>query len=194
MFKRGDNISKVLDNPKELILKVAKELAYEEGINKINMRKLATRCNIALGTIYNYYPNKIDIVIDVVEDFWNECFENIDFMLDEKLDFFQQLKKLYFYMLNYLEKFESNWLKDLANLSSLNKKKGRARELKYILRFHEISIELLETHKAEFNKDIFNRFTQDEVIKFIIQNIFLMLRTYQRDYSFFDYTLKKVLL
>lgn len=158
------------------------------------MRKVAAKCNIALGTIYNYYPNKIDIVIAVVEDFWRECFINIDLILDENLDFFQQLEKLYFYLLNYLEQFENDWLKDLTSLSSSNRKKGREKEFKYILRFYKMLIRLLESHKDEFNKEVFNKFNREEILKFIIQNIFLMLKTFQKNYSFFDYTLKKILL
>ena len=42
---------------KEEILKAGRKIAQEKGLSAINMRSVAAECNIALGTLYNYYSN-----------------------------------------------------------------------------------------------------------------------------------------
>lgn len=51
-------ISKISENMTKHILEISKEIAYKEGLSEISMRKVASKCDIALGTIYNYYPTK----------------------------------------------------------------------------------------------------------------------------------------
>lgn len=187
-------MSRTIDNPKELILKAAKEVAHEEGLSKISMRKVASKCEIALGTIYNYYPTKMDIVIAIVEDFWNECFKNFHTIYNNELDFFTQLEKVYFYILDYLEKFESNWLDELTSLSSDNKHKGKKKESEFIKNFGGMFKRILDEHKSEFSKEVFESFSDDQILKFIIDNFFIMLRRFEHDYSILDFTLKKMLL
>ena len=44
---------------REEILAVCREIVAEEGLSSVNMRLVASRCNIALGSVYNYFhPNR----------------------------------------------------------------------------------------------------------------------------------------
>lgn len=186
-------MSKIIHNPSLLILNAAKELAYEEGLSNISMRKVASKSKIALGTIYNYYPTKMDIIIAIVEDFWQGCFKNLHTVYNEELDFFTQLEKLYFYILHYLEKFESNLLEDLTNLSSSNKNKGKKKESEYIQKFHSTFKRILDSHKDELSSDVFEKFSEEAILRFIIDNFFIMLKRFEHDYEILDFTLKKML-
>ena len=42
----------------DLILEKALLIAKREGVDKLSIRKLATACGIAVGSVYNYYPDK----------------------------------------------------------------------------------------------------------------------------------------
>ena len=42
----------------EEILEHALKIAIEEGVDKVSIRKLATSCGIAVGSMYNYYKDK----------------------------------------------------------------------------------------------------------------------------------------
>lgn len=57
------------------ILKAAKELALSKGTDALGMREVAQHCNIAVGSIYNYFPTKSDLEIAVVGEIWMEIFE-----------------------------------------------------------------------------------------------------------------------
>lgn len=187
-------MARIIENPKELILETAKQLAYSEGLGCLNMRKIATQCDIALGTIYNYYPTKMDLMIAVIEDFWRNCFGGMRPLIKEELDFFQQLEVFYFYLLDYLEQFERNWLEELTSLSASNKLKGKAKEAEYMEHFTKFFKHLFMAKKHEFNPEIFESFSDEKIIGFILAQFFAMLRKFEHDYSFFDFTIKKILL
>ena len=187
-------MSRIIDNPKELIFNISKEIAYSEGISNISMRKVANKANLAIGTIYNYYPTKVDIIFDIIQDFWCECFVSIDKVYDLELDFFQQLEKFYFYILEYLERFESNWIKELSDLSSENKSKGKKKEAEFMSTFMSVFRNLINKHMDEFNKTVFLEFGEEKIVQFILEQFFIMLKRFEHDYSFFDCVLRKLLL
>ena len=43
---------------KEEILEHALNIAIEEGVDQVSIRKLAASLNIAVGSMYNYYKDK----------------------------------------------------------------------------------------------------------------------------------------
>ncbi|NLC64792.1 MAG: TetR/AcrR family transcriptional regulator, partial [Erysipelothrix sp.] len=57
---------------KEAILSVGKEIVSQSGINALNMRNIAQRCNISVGSVYNYFPSKGDLIIATIESVWQE--------------------------------------------------------------------------------------------------------------------------
>ena len=63
-------MSRIIENPEQLILNGAKEILYNEGLEKFSMRTLSKKCNIALGTIYNYYSTKEDLIVELMTDYW----------------------------------------------------------------------------------------------------------------------------
>lgn len=158
------------------------------------MRTVAKECDIALGTIYNYFPTKMDLIIAIVESFWAECFRTLRSSYDKNLDFFGQLEALYFYILEYLNQFKSNWLSDLSSLSSINKTKGKQKEEEYMSHFIGLFERLFKEHKHEFDETLFVTFDEDELIHFIFSNFISMLKKGDRNYKFFNAMLKRILL
>ena len=67
-------MSRIIENPEQLILSRAKEILYNEGFKKFSMRNLSGKCGIALGTIYNYYSTKEELIIEMMTDYWKEHF------------------------------------------------------------------------------------------------------------------------
>ena len=52
---------------KEDILAVSKEMVAENGVQAINMRNVARQCGVAVGSVYNYFPSKNDLMIAVID-------------------------------------------------------------------------------------------------------------------------------
>ena len=59
---------------KELILAVCRQIVSENGLPALNMREVARRCGVALGSIYNYFPSKDDIMIAAIDSVWHDIF------------------------------------------------------------------------------------------------------------------------
>lgn len=49
-------------------------MVSEEGVQAINMRAVARRCNVALGSLYNYFPSKEELVTSTIESVWQDIF------------------------------------------------------------------------------------------------------------------------
>jgi AcrR family transcriptional regulator len=50
------------------ILQAAAELATEGGFDAVQMREVAERADVALGTLYRYFPSKIHLLVSVLAD------------------------------------------------------------------------------------------------------------------------------
>lgn len=59
---------------KETLLNQCREMVSENGLSSISMRGVAERCNVALGSLYNYYPSKKDLLLAVIESVWHDIF------------------------------------------------------------------------------------------------------------------------
>ena len=55
-----------------IIIETGKEIIKTDGIKAINMRTIASKANISLGSIYNYYKDKDELLIAVVKSIWTE--------------------------------------------------------------------------------------------------------------------------
>lgn len=59
---------------KEQILSVCRAIIAEEGVSALSMRAVAERCHVALGSLYNYFPSKDDLLTAAVESVWEDIF------------------------------------------------------------------------------------------------------------------------
>jgi TetR/AcrR family transcriptional regulator, cholesterol catabolism regulator len=50
------------------IIQAAAALASRGGVEEMQMRKVADRAGVALGTLYRYFPSKMDLVVAVVSE------------------------------------------------------------------------------------------------------------------------------
>ena len=55
---------------RQALLEAAREIARRDGLGHISIRRTAAMCGVSIGTVYNYYPAKADLVLAVIEDFW----------------------------------------------------------------------------------------------------------------------------
>ena len=75
MFDIGEahSINTVVTSKAE-ILKACREIVAEQGLAAVNMRAVAKRCGIALGSLYYYFPSKDELVLETIESVWQSIF------------------------------------------------------------------------------------------------------------------------
>ena len=59
---------------KEDILKNSRELIREKGWAAVSIRSVASACGVSVGSIYNYYDSKAELISATVESVWCEIF------------------------------------------------------------------------------------------------------------------------
>lgn len=62
----------------DLILKSAAGIVKERGVSSCTMRVLAKELNIAVGTLYNYYPSREELLRDLFDYSWKKTILKID--------------------------------------------------------------------------------------------------------------------
>lgn len=58
----------------EEILKASRELIRRQGWSAVSVRSVASACGVSVGTIYNHFGSKEELVGETVESVWYELF------------------------------------------------------------------------------------------------------------------------
>ncbi len=68
---------KVIENLKEKILAEADKQLREVGYSAMTIQSIARACGVGIGTVYNYFSSKDEILIACVDAAWNDCMNTI---------------------------------------------------------------------------------------------------------------------
>ena len=66
------------NNLRERILEVSAVLFRENEYKDVDMRSISKEVGSAVGTIYNYFPNKETLYVEVFKDSWEKTLENLN--------------------------------------------------------------------------------------------------------------------
>lgn len=69
---------KIIHDLNKRIEQSALELFNAYDYNQVDMKMIAKKCGIAVGTLYNYYPNKKQLFIHIVECSWRKTSQALD--------------------------------------------------------------------------------------------------------------------
>ena len=69
----GERMNTIVTS-KEDILKASRELIRERGWSAISIRSVAAACGVSVGSIYNYFESKAELMSAAVESVWREIF------------------------------------------------------------------------------------------------------------------------
>lgn len=119
---------------KQMILATAYELVAERGAGALSMRNVAERCGVSVGSIYNYYPQKADLLTDTLEMFWKDAIssESLSAMHPGQGEGFVAFcERLMSCLEEPLSRFRETWLKDIGSFEPKEIDAGRDRENQY---------------------------------------------------------------
>lgn len=162
---------------KEAILKNCRKIISENGITSLNMRSVAKECGIALGSLYNYFPSKDDLVIAAIESVWQNIFK-VDGLCDQArpLPPFPEYVELIFQSARngtceYPHFFTAHSISIAGS--------GKSKAVETMNRcFAHIKMNMTKslTHDLSVRKDAFeNGLSRDSFIDFVLTNILTML-------------------
>lgn len=188
----GVNIlSRIIENPKQLILDKAKEILYNQGYSKLNMRALSKACNIALGTIYNYYPTKKDLVIEMMTDYWQDFLYSTQKIADSSSDIYVKFNNIFSELKTFIESFRQYWLTSELYDSPEFVEGGLKEEYAFVERLVIIVEDILVKEYADNNIQI--KLGTRETANFIIMNLITIVQMPLFTYESFELFLKELL-
>ena len=101
---------------KEELLDAAFAIACEKGLSGVSVRAVAAKCGVAVGTVYNWYPAKSDLISDVIALFWRDALKDCMPKAAECGDFIAFFGKLSCRMAYAFSKFHDGWLAEIASM------------------------------------------------------------------------------
>ncbi|WP_097027965.1 TetR/AcrR family transcriptional regulator [Clostridium peptidivorans] len=180
-------------NYKDIILSAAKDIAASQGITKMDIRSVAKQSGIAIGTVYNYFPSKGELLVAVIEDFWEGGFSNVDWKSLEHNDFYENLEIIYDLLYVYLHKFKENWLEQLSLLKSQEKLFGKQKQNEYFKKIYLRIIILMDMDNCLRQYPWNEIVSKERMAEFIFENMLIMLKKDEEDISFLTMILKRIL-
>jgi len=177
---------------KEEILEACKAIVSKKGLSALNMRAVAKRCNIALGSVYNYFRSKDDLVIAAVESVWDSIFDS-ESTYRQGISFTEYIeavfKKLRKGMIRYPDFFTAH------SLSFAGKSKNDARNKMhdYFSFLKKEMLNILQTDTA-IKKNVFSEeFGEDDLADFVLTNFIGLLVLQKRSCDILIAGIRKII-
>lgn len=164
----------------DIILEQALQIAKREGVDKLSVRKLASACGIAIGSIYNYYPDKDALITAMAETFWNTIFSDQGKIYWNGMSFTAFLEQYYNYLYGKMSPYDSSWVRELE---------GKIPMQESIRLFLQV---LQEDERV--NPSIWNmEFQPEDFCRYVFTNIMALLQSGENNCRFFLYLLENLL-
>lgn len=163
---------KKIVQPKETILKYAREILETEGYEALNVRNLAKCSGVSVGTIYNYFEDKRVLDMYVMTAFWSEYEQLVQTILtDDSRDFYGKLRKIESEMNHFVTLFRDLFSQVMQNKNHTYSEKERSTKNQMIKR---MSL-MLEREILKENPDLATGTPNPEDIADWIMNSMMMI-------------------
>ncbi len=86
---------KILTNSEKKLLEAARNIIKTNGVDDLSMKRLAQKTDMAVGTIYNYFPDKNAILIRLVVEEWHNLETHLLASFDSLSSFSDGIHLLY---------------------------------------------------------------------------------------------------
>ena len=161
-------MAKIIENLYENIQTVGKKMLLEEGYNQMTLRLVASKCNIATGTIYNYFKSKDVLVATIMFKDWQELLDKTSPKLEKSKKAIDGLELIFNMIKDYTAIYQKAWIDYGGSLIGLKDR-------------HSILIKQI----SDMINLVFNRFKIDVSSTNFISEV-LLYSAIREDVSFID--------
>lgn len=159
---------------REAILVESRKLVMQNGISSLNMRTVANACGVAVGSIYNYFPSKSDLIHAAVSDIWRDIF-HMSGSCTSFTDFRHCITWMFESIRNGSEKYPGFF--SLHSMSFTAEDKGKGREM-----MEHVFVHIRESLSAVLEQDPLVRadafdiyLTKEGLIELVLTQVMSML-------------------
>ena len=154
---------------KEEIMRACRKIVAEQGLTALNMRTLAKECGIALGTLYNYYSDKDELVIAATESVWQDILGNTE--PENGIRFTQYVAHIYEHILCGLKDYPDFFAAHSMSVAGSAKGKARGTMERYFGRIRKELLAALLADKGVDRSVFSDTFGEENLIEHILDTI-----------------------
>lgn len=152
---------------KNEVLKICQNILINQGIGALNIRSVASHCQISIGSVYKLFESKNEMILDTVCLIWENML--IDFWDFDQINFLDCCQKLFLLLSNCNQKY-SHFLNYHARL--FGDKSQIEAKFKMIDYINKIKDTLLRTFNSDININKTNcDFELNKYIDFVYDSI-----------------------
>ena len=169
-------------------MECAGKIECTEGVGAINIRRLAAEANIAVGTVYNYFESKQEVLLALTEAYWQHTLEEMRVQVTAER-FSEQIAQI----ITFLRTKMNDCAQILMQSLRSDPDTGRIRMAAMQKVLLSALIERLE-RDSSIRADVWDeRFTKEAFADFVLSNLILMLQQRQTSEKMFLEVLERIL-
>jgi AcrR family transcriptional regulator len=161
---------------KQQIMDRAYELACSDGLDAVTIRNVAQGCGISVGSIYNYYPTKDELLLDVIGQFFGKAFYENFCHPDITETYVRFCRRLFASMHDTLNHFRAEWLEDISRLSLQTRQQGKIREYDRLDHIEKGLVMVFENDTTINRAVLTEDFNAETISAFVLDNLMSALR------------------
>ena len=173
---------------RDTLLNYARKVADTEGIDAINIRSIAQKAGVATGTVYNYFSNKDEILLALTEEYWKQTLDEMKHAVTAD-SFCGQLEEIFIFLRERIDHSAGKLMSSLSNAETA----GQERMANTQSVIEKSLVQRME-QDPHIRKDIWNEtFTKEQLARFVMMNLILLLRSRARDIDFLIEIVKRTI-
>lgn len=181
MRKRDDTL-------RDTLLAHAGEMWQRDGAEAINIRALAKTAGVSVGTVYNYFGGKDDILLALTEAYWRDTLRDMRGAIHGDT-FVVQISEIYAFLLARMERAGAMLMGSLSNVEQTGREKMQ--HMQGVLR--AALIQRMD-QDAGIRQAVWSEaFSKAQYADFVMMNLLLLLRTQAPNIDFFLEVIRKTL-
>ncbi|MFA6075686.1 MAG: TetR/AcrR family transcriptional regulator [Negativicutes bacterium] len=186
---------KHIEDPTGLVLEHANKILFESGYSNFSIRNVAQSCGISVGTIYNYFPTKNDLIMKLIQNHWQQYYLFLEAIDHEEIGLFQKLACIFIEFKTFTNSFRELWLKSVEQGFPCNLPEARNYKADFFKNLSQ-KIEQIIVNCKPVQETRSYYLTSKELSQFILVNFTAMAMAMPQtdifDYECFEKILRKL--
>lgn len=159
---------------KEAILEVSRMLIQEKGWSAVNIRAVASAGNISVGSVYNYFASKSELVTTTIESIWMDIFQ-VPMQRASNCDFLSCVEWIYRQLAIGAEKYPDFLKLHSMGFVSTDKTEGKQRMSQSWMHIQKHLLDVLK-RDTKIRSDAFDDvFTAEKFVGYIFSILYFSL-------------------